>query len=260
MTDPKDPYPIEPQADQPSGGPPPSPPPASPAGEPAIPVAQERKAKLEAEPLLADFSEDADFDRDPELERAILGGAAGRAADKLGTEPGPERPEFVKEGFGEPQYWAIAGGVLLLAAMIATGVNAPNRALFRIVLTLYNALVHTGTGMVALYLAARLTEHRFGRVELAAARMFTAVSALMLVMTLQLHLTGYTWIDMTVRLIIAVGAYAGIVAVLFKLWDRTTLVYVIGLHALLWLIVEVGMALAAIVSAAPTTAVPGAGA
>jgi len=236
MPEANEPYPIDSPSDKPS---PPTPPP------------QERKAKLEATPLLEEFSEDADFDRDPELERAILGKPASTQAVE---EHRPELPEFVKPGFGEPRHLAVVGVVLLVSAMIAAGVNAPNRAIFRVLLTLYNTLVHAGTGVVAVYIAARLLERSFTRVELVGARMFVAVSALSLVMSLSLTLTGYGWLDQVIRAGLAVGTYVLLVATTFKLWSRGPLIHVVGFHALLWLIVQVGMALAATVGAAPAAA------
>lgn len=248
MPDPNEPYSIEPEPEKPLA--------AQPAAADAESAA-ERKAKLDAPPLLDDFSEDADFDKDPELERAILGKPASSAGVTVAEER-PELPEFVKPGFGEPKHLAVLGGVLLVIAMIATAVNAPNSVAFRVLLALYNTLVHTGTGVVAVYIAARLSERSFTRVELVAARMLVAVAALAVVMSLELPLTGYGWLNQLIGAALGVGAYVLLVAGSFRLWDRTPLTYVVGFHALLWLIVQVGMALAERVSNAPVAA-PAAG-
>jgi hypothetical protein len=247
MPDPSEPYPVEPQPEKP----------ATPPASAPKPI-EEYKAKLDVPPLLDEFSDDADFDKDPELERAILG-KSGSSSPAAAAEQLPELPEFVMPGIGEPRHLAIGGVGLLVAAMIATGINAPNSVPYRVLLTLYNTLVHTGTGVVAVYIAARLMERSFTRVELVAARMFVAVAALTLIMSLAVPLTAYGWINQVVRAALAVGAYVLLVAGSFKLWQRTPLMYVIGFHALLWLIVQLGMALAAMVGAAPAAA-PAAGA
>ena len=52
---------------------------------------------------------------------------AATVFDTWGADAWYERPleEFVTPGLGTAKQWAIAGCVLLVAAMIATGVNAP---------------------------------------------------------------------------------------------------------------------------------------
>jgi hypothetical protein len=212
------------------------------------------KARIEAAPLLEGFEEDADFDRDPELEAKIT----GRPRPLVGApEPAlPQWPEFVKPGFGQAKHWAIVGAVLLVGAMVATGINAPNNPVYRILLTAYNALIHSGTGVVAVYIASRLLENRFGSVELAAGRMFAAVAALALIINLRVpFFTGsFAPLNGVILLLLAVGAYLTIVAATFKLWDRSRLLFVVGFHAVFWLVVQLGMALQGMVSGVVTKA------
>jgi hypothetical protein len=209
-------------------------------------AARELRAKIEAPGLLSDFEEDADFDRDPELERVI----AGPPREVEPVERRDTREEFIKPGFGDAKAWAIAGVVLLVAAMIATGINAPSRSVARVLLALYNVLLHTGTGVVALFVAAVLSERRLGSFELAASRMFTAVAAFMLIFSLHLNLFGEGYEDWKVEeLALALLAYGLIVSTSFGLWNWRPLVYVIGSHFVLWLTVYVGMLLAAHVGA-----------
>src|SRR5262245_17275487 len=244
MSDAKDPYPIEPPSgpdDLPTGRP--VPPPAS-AGP---------KPKIEAPGLLDDFEEDADFSADPELDLAV--GRKPTVVTSVGA-PAPEVPPFVKPGLGEARHWAIVGAVLLVAAMIATAVTAvpgtgAGQIGLRILLTVYSTLVSAGTGVVAVYIAARLLEQPLGNVELAAARMFTAVSAFVLVQSLSLRLTGVDWIDNTINLVLATAAYLGTIAATFRIWDRIALAYIAGSHMLLWLVMLVGMALSAAIRPPP---------
>jgi hypothetical protein len=252
MSDAKDPYPIEPEG---GAAPPPGGSASPPAGSPAD---DKPKPKIAAPGLLDDFEEDADFTEDPELDLAVgrkpkvMTGAPAAGA----TAAGEPAPEFVKPGWGEPKHWAIVGGVLLVAAVIATGVTAPvgigaGQVAVRILLTIYSTLVSAGTGVVALFIAARLLEKRFGSVELGAARMFTAVSAFVLVQSLNLRLTPYEWMNNGITLILATGVYLLVIAATFQLWDRITLAYVAGSHMLLWLVMVVGMALSSALKVAP---------
>ena len=225
----------------------------SPAGAPSPASEGEPKPKkIDAPGLLEGFEEDADFDRDPEIERKITGGVSGAYA----APAAPPLPEFVKPGMGTAKQWAIVGCVLLLGAMIATGINSPRglgagHVVFRILLTIYNTLINTGTGVLAVYVSARLLENRLGSPELAGSRMFAAVSAFLFVMSLNINPWGPSWQDKKVEeLILALAVYVLVVAVTFKLWDRTRLGFVVGFHAVFWLIVQVGMGLQSVVSAA----------
>jgi hypothetical protein len=205
------------------------------------------RAKIEAPGLLSDFDEDADFDRDPELDRVI----AGPAASRVESQPADTREEFIRPGFGDARMWTIAGVVLLVAAMIATAINAPNRSVARVLLTLYSVLLHTGTGVVALFLTALGTDRRLGNFELAASRMFVAVAAFALILNLHLNLFGEGYERWKVEeLVLAAMAYVLIVSTAFGLWNARLLAYVVGSHFVLWLTVYVGMQLAAHIAAA----------
>jgi hypothetical protein len=221
----------------------PLPPPASPVSP---------KGKIVAPELLSGFEEDADFDKDPELERVIMGKAV-KPAEPV-QPPDQPREDFVQPGLGNAKVWAIVGVVLLVAAMIATGAQgqiSPGQRLLRVLLTLYGTLVHTGTGVVAVFVAARLLGKQLGNFELAAARMFAAVGAFALMISLQFSLSGVVWLDHLVVLILAAGSYVLLVASTFNLWNRDPLGYVIGSHFFLWLIVAVGMLLSQAIKPLP---------
>lgn len=210
---------------------------ASPA---AVEVAKPGRPKLVAPGLLSDFPEGADFDRDPVREAIVRGPRIERASES--TELGPP---LVASGLGGAQAWAIVGGALLVGAAVATAINAPNRAVIRVLLVMYNALLHTGTGVAALTLAAMLLQRRMGPIELAGTRMFTAVSAFALVVALPTRLFGTQWADASVGIILGAVVYVMAVAALFGLWKRVPLGYVVCGHAILWLIVQVGVELGA---------------
>lgn len=215
------------------------------------------KAKIEAPGLLEGFDEDADFDRDPELEAKITG--KPRAQPGQAEQAGPVLPEFVKPGFGQAKHWAFVGCGLLILAMIFTGVNAPiggMNTVYRVLLTAYNIIIHAGTGVVAVYVASRLLEHRFGSVELAAARMFAAVAGLILVANLHIPIFGSGWarLNEVILFLLAIGVYLVGVAALFNLWDRSRLFFVVGFHALFWLVVQLGMALQSVIASVPVKA------
>ena len=249
MSDPNDPYPIAPTPDEPAGGAPstpPTPPPSSATPADAEPRAKsaDLKAKLNLSGLLENFEEDADFDKDPELEAKILGRPRPSASGSPGTESTGPRPEFVQPGFGQAKHLGIVGAVLMVVAVIFAAVHAGGQPFVRILLTLYETFLHTGTGLVALYLSSRLLETRFGSIELAAGRMYTCVAAFMLVMNLQLAPFHVGWLDWTVTMVAAVAVYAVSLASLFKFWDKQKLGFVGGFHAMLWMVVQVGMELA----------------
>jgi hypothetical protein len=239
MSQTPEPYPIDPQGDQP-------------------PAPPEPKPKIERAPLTEGFEEDADFTHDPELDRVIAGRSAqGAPAAVMPAEP--PRGEFVRpRSDWEPKLWAAVGGALTIGALIATAVNAPTgiatwKRVALIALTLYDILLHTGTGVAAVLIAALLLGQRLGRVEVAAARMFAAVAAFMFVFCLKFTITS-TKFEETV---FAALAYLLVVAVGFRLWRRDPLMYVVGAHFALWLVVQVGMLLAA---AAVVPSVPKVGA
>src|SRR5437868_2056112 len=104
MSDPNEPYPIEP-----TPGEAPAPPAAARPSDaeedaaPSTPAPSGRpKPRLLADRLLDDFEEDADFTADPELDKAL-----GRKPDPvIPPEAGPQAPEFVVAGLGSPKVWA----------------------------------------------------------------------------------------------------------------------------------------------------------
>jgi hypothetical protein len=196
------------------------------------------RAKLEAEALLTDFDEDADFDHDPDVQAALGAKPAPAQAEAEAETAGGERA-LVRPGMGPWRLWVGVGVVETLAAVVLSGVYAPHSAIARGLLTLYDALLHTGTGVAAVLVGSMLLERRFGSIELATARMLAAVGAFMLVFHLPISLISAGKLEETV---LAGLAYLGMVALTFRL-SRNALLIVAGSHFGLWLIVQVGMQL-----------------
>lgn len=199
------------------------------------------KGKIDAPKLLDGFEEDADFDKDPELDRIIT----GKDKNPKTAQPSSTQTEdFVKPGLGNAKVWMVVGTVLLVTALIATGFNADQPRFARVMVLLYNTLLHSGTGVVALFIAATLLKMKLGSFELAASRMFAAVSAFAVMIAFRLSLFNIQWLDTILVLILATAAYGLLVCTLFGLWKKEPLAYVVGSHFFLWLIVAVGTELA----------------
>ncbi|HRQ71682.1 MAG TPA: hypothetical protein PLU35_01500 [Phycisphaerales bacterium] len=186
------------------------------------------------EGLLDEFDEDADLLSDPEVEAAIKGRPKTAKARPEDEKP-KERLDFVLPMPGGWKLPAILGAVALVAALVFNGLNTPFRpTALSVVKTLYETLMHTGTGVAAVMVASLLTERRFSRFEQAAGRMFLAVSAFALVVNLNVPIPGR--ID---EFALAAVAYAGVVWSFFRLPPRETLI-LMACHFGLWLAVAAG--------------------
>jgi hypothetical protein len=217
------------------------------------------KAKIVAPSVMEGIDEDEIYELEPDAAAASVRppGASDVPPLRADTPPGaaarpevaPESTDFVKAGVGGHKVWAVVGAVLLAGALVAVGVNSRRPATqttAAVFLTLYNVLLHTGTGVVAVWIASLLSEKRLGRFELAAARMFTAVAALALFVNLRVSLFTASPIEQSIwAAVLGAGAYVGAIAGLFRLWGPA-LGFVIGSHLGLWLLVQVGMVLSAL--------------
>ena len=230
-----DPYPIDEPVRPPSG------------------TAPAPQAKIEKPGLMDGFEEDADFTKDPELDRVVLG-QPPRPAVIVAAERADDRPEFVTPAWPwEEKFWLAAGAALLLGALIASGVNVLHAAgaevtaqkrVLGVLLTLYNTALHTGTGVAAIFLAAMMMGQRVGKVETAAARMFAAVAGFEFMYNLKFTITT----GKTEEAVLAALAYLIVVATTFRLFRRDPVLYVVGFHFAIWLVVQVGMLLSAAAS------------
>ncbi len=201
---------------------------------PLGPEPQPPKPAQFKEGLLDDFDDDADLLTDPEVEAAIKGKPKTAEARPDDEKP-KERLDFVLPMAGGWRLPAILGTIALAAALVFNGVNTPFRPVaLSVVKTLYETLMHTGTGVAAVMVASLLTERRFSRFEQAAGRMFLAVSAFALVVNLNVPIPGR--ID---EFVLAAVAYAGVVWSFFRLPARETLI-LMACHFGLWLAVAAG--------------------
>ncbi|MFO0082264.1 MAG: hypothetical protein ACK55O_06565, partial [Phycisphaerales bacterium] len=120
----------------------------------------------------------------------------------------------------------------------------------RVLVTLFDIAVHTGTGMVAVLLAALFLGRRVGGVELAAARMLVAVSACVCVMSMPVDRgASLAAVVLGLRAILALGAYWLLLLALFRRSVADTNVLA-AFHVAVYLVMVLGTALHSGVQAA----------
>jgi hypothetical protein len=193
---------------------------------PEAPSAAPTPANLNKPPLLDDFEEDADFSKDPEVEAALKGKPvkARVAAEGEAGAVEPAGEPFVKPGFGDERVWGLVGAVLLVATLIAEAVTTRHGTLptvATVLLMLYKVLVHTATGVIAVWVAAVLSDQRLGRMELAAGRMFAAVAALALFFSVRISIFGSSDFERGLwSTVFGAAAYLGLVR---RTWGRCRL-------------------------------------
>lgn len=221
-----------------------------PARQPRI-VPATPKGALDRPGLLTDFDEDADFDRDPEVERArksggraevpvgrpVQSGSAGGGTTLEATTPGrPDSNEFgqriVTPGRGTLKTILIIGATLACAAALAAGINAaPGRNPFLVALSMFfDIALHTITGVGAVGLAAAMLGKLLRHTELAGARMLIATA----LFALGFQLDFQSWAH-SLGILIASVLYFLSVWLLFKLKAQETLV-VAAFHFALWIL------------------------
>jgi hypothetical protein len=221
-------------------------------------------------PLLGDFDEDADFTKDPEVERTL--GAKGRA-EKTAAEKAAARARarggaagagmlteteaadgevFTRPGLGNLQVTGAIGLTLMVAAMVASGIAARSSVVANILVTGYLAVLHAGTGLAAVVIASHFAPKKVGRYELAAARMLVAVSAFLLMYSIPMRITSSKFEE----IVCAALVYVLAIFLYFRQTARDTFILAAA-HFGLWLIVWLGAILQ--VASSATTAAPAAG-
>ena len=170
-------------------------------------------------------------------------------------KPAAKEPVFSEPGRGGVNLLLGIGGALTIAAMVVCGLNAPPKFMpvfANVLLCLYETVLHTGTGIVAVLVAARLADMKPGRLDLAAARIFVAFASFQL-----LHNITFGEYRLLVTILmypVAFAAYWGLVMLLFRK-PRMVGVTVMAAHFILWLVVSMGMGLAAYVTHVNATTV-----
>ncbi|MCC7390077.1 MAG: hypothetical protein IT431_15060 [Phycisphaerales bacterium] len=202
------------------------------------------KAHIDAPGLTDDFDEDADFESDPEVERIVKGIPVEGKKTGEARKPAPERARVGLLGVesGEPlcasEAWrtpAIIGGLVTLTAAVLAGVYADHTLWAFVLITIYRAALHTGTGIGALILTAMLLGRKVGSFEGAAARMFLCVSLFLVVYSLDIPIMKTSKLEESV---LGAAAYFGGLVVAFRLPPRDAAVVGgshFGVAMLLWL-------------------------
>jgi len=195
--------------------------------------------------MLEGFDDDADFERDPEVERAL--GKGPKPVPIVPAAEAPSRPPLISPELGPANLWVGAGAVLLLGAVIGAAVFEDHRPVVASLLTVYNAALHTCTGVLALGATAMLLRRPLGAIEQGAARMFASVCAFLVLANLRIDLIGTTaWEELALGTL----AYGAVLAMAFRLWRRP-LMYVVCTHFFLWMAVQIGMQLSAWMATKP---------
>lgn len=225
----RDPYDIEPEPRAPEPAPEGRPPPGTP--------------HIDAEGLLEGFDEDADLTADPEVEEA-LHGRKPEKIDRTAEAEALAHPErfLVQPGFPDAKVSLIAGGVLLVLAVILTAVRLQEREILGSLHWAYEIVLHTGSGLVAALAAAQALGRRLNSPELAFARMSVPVAGAYLVWTLRLPLEG-----LVEETLLAMLIYVLLLWTVFRLPRYETAVLA-GCHFLIWLVLQIGNELAAAAS------------
>lgn len=212
---------------------------------PSKPGSVAPNARLNASGLLDDFDEDADFS-DPGAPAA----SAGRARPAR-AEPAAGWPPIVTDAslvpvLGSVRALGVIGGVMLVLAVVTTAIaTSSGRPLIPPLIALYEGVVHTGTGVVAVLIAARFAERRVNRVELIACRMLVLVAVFLAIKNSSIP------IPMRVEEhLLAAGAYYLGVMILFRL-PRFETGLIAGAHFCLWVLMMIGSIMYQVDTAAP---------
>lgn len=214
--------------------------PAVPKARPASPVPGEPRPKIDKPGLLDDFDEDADFTLDPEVDKALgkptLAQARAKEAEAAAADPARW---LIQPGFPQFRSAAIIAAVLGITATVLSGVQAQYTGIWEAVYALYQILLHTGTGLLACLIAARLSERGFNQPELAAARIAIAVSTFYLLRTARFPIPGPIE-----EILLAAAGYLGALFLVFRL-PRFETGILAGAHGGIWLLTQIGGEIAA---------------
>jgi len=198
--------PAPPKPPRPAIAQPVPPPPGARKGEPV--------GRLDEPRLLDAFDDDEDLTREPG-EKSSPTKDDSVSLEGVVEKPGPI---FVVPGRGEPKVLLMVGAAILGAAVVAAALHAkPTLAgVFATgISTIYWTLLLTITGVSAVGVAAHLSGAPYGRVDLAAARMFVTVAACQLILSIRFAALG-NW-NGAVIAPIALGVYWLTLWALFRL-------------------------------------------
>jgi len=118
-------------------------------------------------------------------------------------------------------------------------------------ITLYEGVVHTGTGVVGALVAARFAERRVNRVDLIAARMLVLVAIFLMVKNTNIPIPGRIE-----EPLLAAGVYYLGLLLVFRL-PRFETGLIGGAHFCLWVLSMLGQLMYGVNAAAPAAAAVG---
>lgn len=163
----------------------------------------------------------------------MLSGAKAKTAVGEEEVAPPPRPIVGEKGLSQRAATVIGASLLFPALCIAWWFTKPETPfgirLERILLVAIEALTSVGTGLVAVWFAAWLSGRPFGRVDLAAARLFACISAFLLVFSLHIPIP-FLGLGAVMKVAAAVGVYWLAVRMLIGRETRTTNLVVLA-HA-----------------------------
>lgn len=213
-------------------------------------------------PSLAVVCVKCGYDQRANVVREVTTGTVETPADPEPTSKAapaaPAGKEFVEPGRLSSQALTIIGGVLTVGALVGAGVWGPRGSFWLVVAslayTLYLIAVNTVTGVAAVAIAAKVSHAAFGRLDLAAARMFAAFALFQALVNVRYPL-GYQVLTAGLPFLVGAAAYFGAIMLLFKKDRQTTSLIALG-HFVLWLLLQLGPMLAGMMSVAGSGATP----
>lgn len=195
------------------------------------------EARIEAKGLLEGFDEDADFERNPEVEAAFQDGKrTKRDRTREAALADPSR-WLMRPGFPGARVSLIVGATLTVGAIVMAAIRAEEGAWLRGVWTLYEVALTTLLGLFALVSAAYFSERGLNEVPTALARVLVPTSAALLAFNLDIPIP--TRSD---EMLLAGAVYYAVALGVFRLPRFETNILCLG-HFGLWLVVRMGIEL-----------------
>lgn len=151
----------------------------------------------------------------------------------------------LRAGVDAPRVLFAAGGVIVVVAMILSGWTAKSQNFAVAILTGYQTLLHTITGVVALVIISLLHGRPVGSYEQGASRLFVAIGLFQLVMGMEFGLFQGKAEEFALAAIV----YALAMMALFRMRMKTIL-EIIAIHLVIIAVMWLGTQLA--IAAAPT--------
>jgi hypothetical protein len=137
----------------------------------------------------------------------LSGGKARTAVGEEEMAP-PVQPIVRDKGLGEKPAMIMGGVMLFLAVCLAWWFTKAETSfgirLERSLLVVIESVTSVGTGLVAVWFASWLTQRPFGKVDLAAARLFVCIAAFLLVFNVSIPVPYVGWL---MKVVAAMGIY-----------------------------------------------------